>query len=77
MKGSAIFTFVFAMWMLILLGGGIFVTILGQISIEGYGESNRIITSIVQAVISIGLVIVWIFILTKFKNTIFRKQLKT
>ena len=77
MKGSSVFTFVFVMWILILLGGGIFVTLLGQISIEGFGDLNRIITSSIQAIVSILLVIVWILILTKFKNKIFKKQLKT
>ena len=77
MKGSSVFTFVFVMWILILVGGGIIVTVLGQISIDGYGDLNRIITSVIQAIISIVLVVIWIFILSKFKNFIFRKQLKT
>jgi len=77
MKSGAVFTFVFGMWILILLGGGIFVILLGQISIDGFGESNRIITSLIQSIVSIGLVISWIFILSKFKNIIFKKQLKT
>jgi len=77
LKGSSVFTFVFVMWILILLGGGIFVILLGQISIEGFGDLNRIITSSIQAIVSILLVIVWILILTKFKNKIFKKQLKT
>jgi len=77
MTGSSVFTFVFVMWILILVGGGIIVTVLGQISIDGYGDLNRIITSVIQAIVSIVLVIIWIFILSKFKNFIFRKQLKT
>jgi len=77
LKGSSVFTFVFVMWILILLGGGIFVILLGQISIEGFGDLNRIITSSIQAIVSILLVIVWILILSKFKNKIFKKQLKT
>jgi len=76
MKGSSVFTFVFVMWILILVGGGIIVTVLGQISIDGYGDLNRIITSVIQAIVSIVLVVIWIFILSKFKNFIFRKQLK-
>ena len=77
MKGSSIFTFVFVMWILILLGGGIFVIILGQISIEGFGDLNRILTVTIQTIASIGLVILWILILSKFKNKIFKKQLRT
>jgi hypothetical protein len=63
------------MWILILIGGGIVVTILGPISITGYGDLNWIISSVIKAVISISLVIIWIFILMKIKNQIFRKEI--
>ena len=42
---SAIFGFLFAMWALILIGGGIVVTILGPISITGFGDFDWIINS--------------------------------
>jgi hypothetical protein len=71
----ALYGFLFAMWILILIGGGIVVTILGPISITGYGDLNWIISSVIKAVISIGLVIIWIFILMKIKNQIFRKEI--
>jgi hypothetical protein len=63
------------MWILILIGGGIVVTILGPISITGYGDLNWIISSGIKAVIAISLVIIWIFILMKVKNQIFRKEI--
>jgi hypothetical protein len=71
----ALYGFLFAMWILILIGGGIVVTILGPISITGYGDLNWIISSVIKAVISISLVIIWIFILMKIKNLIFRKEI--
>lgn len=71
----ALYGFLFAMWILILVGGGIVVTILGPISITGYGDLNWIISSVIKAVISISLVIIWIFILMKIKNQIFRKEI--
>jgi hypothetical protein len=71
----ALYGFLFSMWILILIGGGIVVTILGPISITGYGDLNWIISSVIKAVISIGLVIIWIFILMKIKNLIFRKEI--
>ncbi|MDH3617459.1 MAG: hypothetical protein OEM89_01905 [Nitrosopumilus sp.] len=71
----ALYGFLFAMWILILIGGGIVVTILGPISITGYGDLNWIISSVIKAVISISLVIIWIFILMKIKNQIFRKEI--
>ena len=76
MSGSSIFVFIFAMWILIIIGGGIAVLILAPITISGYGEFDLIFSSTIKAVISIGLVVTWIFILSKVKNWIFRSQLK-
>ncbi|MGQ0792217.1 MAG: hypothetical protein ACT4NJ_08380 [Nitrosopumilaceae archaeon] len=76
MSGSSIFVFIFAMWILIIIGGGISILILAPIEISGYGEFDLIISSVIKAVVSIGLVIAWIFILSKVKNWIFRSQLK-
>ena len=76
MIGSSIFLFIFAMWILIIIGGGIAVLILAPISITDYGELNLIISSGIKAVISIALVISWILILSKVKNWIFRTTLK-
>ncbi len=64
------------MWILIIIGGGIAVLILAPISISGFGEFDLILSSVIKAVISIGLVVSWIFILSKVKNWIFRSQLK-
>ena len=76
MSGSSIFVFIFAMWILIIIGGGISVLILAPIEVSGYGEFDLIISSAIKAVVSIGLVVAWIFILSKVKNWIFRSQLK-
>ena len=73
---SGLFTFLFAMWGLIIVGGGIVVTILGPISISGFGEFNWFIASVIKAVIAIVLVIIWILILSKIKNRIFKKEIK-
>jgi len=76
LSGSSIFVFIFAMWILIIIGGGISVLILAPIEISEYGEFDLIISSAIKAVVSIGLVVAWIFILSKVKNWIFRSQLK-
>lgn len=76
MSGSSIFVFVFAMWVLIIIGGGIAVLILAPIEISGFGDADMIIASAIKAIISIGLVITWIFILSKIKNWIFRAKLQ-
>ena len=74
---SDLFGFLFAMWILILLGGGILVTILGPISVTGFDQSNMFVSSIIKAIIAIVLVVIWILILSKLKNWIFRKEIKS
>ncbi len=76
MSGSSLFIFIFAMWILIIIGGGITILILAPISISGYGDIDLIISSGLKAIVAIGLVVAWIFILSKVKNWIFHSQLK-
>ena len=77
MRGAQIFGFIFAMWLLLLAGGGILVAFLGPISISGFGDFDSIIASGIKAIIAVILVIVWIFALSKIKNWIFHKQIKS
>ena len=76
MRGSSIFIFVGVMWVLMIVGGGIAVTILGPISITGYGDLNQMIASGIKAIIAIILVIIWIVILSKMNKWIFHKEIK-
>ena len=73
---SGLFAFLFAMWGLILAGGGIVVTILGPITISGFGEFDWFIGSVIKAVIALVLVVIWVLILSKMKNWIFKKEIK-
>jgi len=59
-----------------IIGGGISILILAPISITGYGDYDLIISSGLKAIVAIGLVVTWIFILSKVKNWIFSSQLK-
>jgi len=74
---SGLFGFLFAMWLLILVGGGIVVTILGPISVSGFGEFDMFIGSVIKAIVAIILVVIWILILSKLKNLIFKKEIKS
>jgi len=74
LKNGDIFGFLFGMWILIIMGGGIVVIILGPISLSGYGDFDYLLTSGLKAVVAIGLVVLWIIILSKMKNQIFRKK---
>jgi len=73
---SDLFRFLFLMWILILVGGGIVVMLLGPLSISGFGELDWFVTSIIKAITAIILVVIWILILLKLKNWIFRKEIK-
>ena len=73
----SLFGFMFGMWGLILVGGGVAVTVLGPFTVSGFGEFDMFISSIIKAIIAIILVIIWILILTKLKNWIFKKEIKS
>ena len=72
----SLFGFIFVMWILMLLGGGIAVLFLGPLSISGLGDFDSFASSSLKAVIAIILVTGWIFILSKLKNWIFKKEIK-
>ena len=71
-----LYGFLFAMWGLIILGGGIMVILLGPFSIQQYGDFHWIITSGIKVTTALILVVIWILILSKLKNYIFKKELK-
>ena len=73
---SGLYGFLFGMWILILLGGGIMVTILGPFTIQQFGEFHWIIASGIKVLIALVLVVIWILVLLKLKNWIFRKEIK-
>ena len=74
---AGIYGFLFAMWVLILIGGGIMVVVLGPFTIQQFGEFNWMIASGIKVAIAMILIIAWILILTKMKNWIFRKEIKS
>jgi len=73
---SRLYGFLFAMWGLIILGGGIMVVLLGPFSIQQFGDFHWIITSGIKVTTALILVVIWILILSKLKNYIFKKALK-
>lgn len=79
MKNHAIFSFIFVMWILILIGGGLLVVFTSMISIEGYvtvGPLELYYASIAKALFAIILVIIWVYVLTRIKNWMFHKKIK-
>ena len=71
-----IYSFIFTMWILILIGGGLMVTIIGPFSLGGIGNVNPIILSGIKVGIALVLIFVWVFTLTKVKNWIFKTDVK-
>ena len=74
---SGLYGFLFAMWVLIIIGGGIMVVLLGPFTIQQFGDFHWIIASGIKVSISLILVVIWILILSKLKNWIFKKELNS
>jgi len=74
---TSVFAFIFAMWVLILVGGGLLVLFIGPISFVGTTDINPMLNSIIKVIIALILIFFWVLILTKVKNWIFQKQIKS
>jgi len=72
-----IFSFIFAMWVLIIIGGGLMVLFIGPLSFSGFGELDPLVNSCAKVLIAMILIFIWVFALLKIKNWIFRKITKT
>ena len=72
-----LYGFLFAMWGLIIIGGGIIVVLLGPFTIQQFGNFHWIIASGIKVTIALLLVVIWILILSKLKNWIFKKELNS
>ncbi len=70
-----IYGFIFVMWILILTGGGIVVKLVGPISLSE--DIEPIITSGVKVFLALFLIFIWVFILTKLKNWVFKTEVKS
>ena len=72
-----IYSFIFAMWILMLIGGGLMVLVIGPFSLGSIGDVDPIIVSGIKVGIALVLIFIWIFTLTKIKNWIFKSQVKS
>ena len=72
---TKIYGFIFAMWILMLIGGGLVVIFVGPLT---FGlDVEPIITSGVKVILALFLIFIWVFTLTKVKNWIFKSQVKS
>jgi len=70
-------SFIFTMWILILIGGGLMVTIIGPLSLGSIVGIDPIILSGIKVGIALVLIFIWVFTLTKVKNWIFKTDVKS
>ena len=76
--GTKIYSFIFVMWILILIGGGLMTLVIGPFSLGVIISSiDPIILSGIKVGIALILIFIWILILTKVKNWIFKSQVKS
>ena len=72
-----IYSFIFAMWILMLIGGGLMTVVIGPFSLGSMGNLDPIIFSGIKVGIALILIFIWVLILTKVKNWIFKSQVKS
>jgi len=72
-----IYSFIFTMWILMLVGGGLITLIIGPLSLGSIEGIDPIIFSGIKVGLALVLIFVWVFILTKVKNWIFKSQVKS
>ena len=70
-----IYAFIFSMWILILVGGGLMVIFIGPISFPV--DIDPLINSGAKVILALFLIFIWVFTLTKVKNWIFKAQIKS
>ena len=75
--GLKIYSFIFTMWILMLIGGGLMVLIIGPLSLGSIEGDDPIILSGIKVGIALVLIFIWVFTLTKIKNWIFKSQVKS
>jgi len=72
-----IYSFIFTLWILILVGGGLMTLIIGPFSLGSIGGIDPMILSGIQFGLALVLIFIWVFTLTKVKNWIFRTDIKS
>ena len=75
--GVKIYSFIFTMWILMLIGGGLMVLVIGPFSLGSIIDIDPIIVSGVKVGIALVLIFIWVFTLTKIKTWIFKSQVKS
>ena len=67
--------FILIMWILIMAGGGILVLLVAPIEVDCCGSQALLVSSVIKALITFGLVILWIFVISWMKRLILHRAL--
>ena len=70
-----IYSFIFVMWILMLVGGGLVVIFVGPFTLTP--DIDPIILSGIKVGLALVLIFIWVFALTKIKNLVFKSQVKS
>ena len=73
---TKIYSFIFVMWVLMLIGGGLMTLVIGPFSLS-IDSIDPIIFSGIKVGIALILIFIWVLVLTKVKNWIFKSQVKS
>ena len=68
-----LYAFMAVMWCMLLAGGGLFVLVLGPLSVPGLGEYNAIASSALKAAAAAAFVAAWVAALVRANSWMFRR----
>lgn len=68
-----LYAFMAVMWCMLLAGGGLFVLVLGPLSVSGLGEYDAAASSALKAAVASGFVAVWVIALARANSWMFRR----
>ena len=67
--------FILVMWALMIAGGGILVLLVAPIDIDCCGDQGHLASSVTKAAITMGLVVLWILVLSWMKRAILHRAM--
>ncbi|MDD9813600.1 MAG: hypothetical protein OXU37_04965 [Thaumarchaeota archaeon] len=72
MRHARVYTLVIVMWALMIAGGGIAVNVLGPL--HASDEAGEAGVSAAKAAVAVGLVVAWVWVLSRIKSAIFSRR---
>lgn len=70
---TRLYAFMAVMWGMLLGGGGLFVLVLGPLSVSGLGQYDAAASSALKAAVAAGFVAAWVIALARANSWMFRR----